>query len=270
VVGSSDEQIYCFDIRTGAVDWKIPTGAPVVAAAHIDRGIAYIGGSDSVFRAIDLQTGKLKWEYRGVSGFVECKPLIYRNKVIFGAWDTYLYALNINDGSPAWKWTNGNSGILYSPAACWPVGSDGKIFVVAPDRFMTAVDAETGKTLWRSKRYQVRECVGVSQDRQRIYAKCMTDTVVAFSAAAATQQELWATACGYGYDIDPSMLIEHENVVQFGTKNGLVYGLDSRTGAVLWSYRIGVTIANTPVTLDNHRLIVTDLDGSITLLKYTE
>lgn len=270
VVGSSDRQIYCFDIRTGSLEWKSPTRAPVVAAAHIEKGVVYIGGSDGVFRAIDLKTGKLKWEYNGVNGFVECKPLIYRDKVIFGAWDTYLYALNINDGSLAWKWTNGNPGILFSPAACWPVGSDGKIFIVAPDRLMTAVDAETGKTLWRSKRYQVRECVGVSRDGQRIYAKCMTDTVVAFSASATDQQVLWATACGYGYDIDPSMLIEHENVVQFGTKNGFIFGLDAKTGAVLWNHRMGITIANTPVPLDDHRLIVTDLDGTMTLLKCTK
>ncbi len=160
VVGSSDKHIYCFDIRTGAVSWKISTGAPVVAAAHIEEGVAYIGGSDGVFRAIDLQSGKLKWEFKGVNGFIETRPLIYQSKVIFGAWDTYLYALNVSDGSLAWKWSNGNPGILYSPAACWPVGSDGKIFIVAPDRFMTAVDAETGKTLWRSNRYQYANVLG--------------------------------------------------------------------------------------------------------------
>ncbi len=98
----------------------------------------------------------------------------------------------------------------------------------------------------------------------------MTDTVVAFSSVASTQQELWATSCGYGYDIDPSMLIEYDNVIQFGTKNGFVFGLDKKTGVVLWNHRIGVTIANTPVTLDGHRLIVSDLDGTITLLKYAQ
>jgi len=119
-------------------------------------------------------------EFSSVGGFVETKPLVYNGKVIFGAWDTFLYALNANDGSLAWKWTNGNAGVLYSPAACWPVAANGKIFIVGPDRFMTAIDAETGNTVWRSKRYQVRECVGISEDGQRVYARCMTDTVVAF------------------------------------------------------------------------------------------
>jgi outer membrane protein assembly factor BamB/predicted phosphodiesterase len=270
VVGSSDKNIYCLDTKTGAVAWKVSTGAPVVAAVTIHDGIVYVGASDGVFRAIELSSGKVKWGFSGVSGFVESKPLLYDGKVIFGAWDTFLYALNASDGSLAWKWTNGNSGVLYSPAACWPVAASGKIFVVGPDRFMTAIDAQTGKTVWRSKRFQVRECVGISEDGQRVYARCMTDTVVAFSTTAPTQTTVWISACGYGYDIDPSMPIEHNGEVMFGTKNGLVYGLEATSGKVLWVHRIGVTVVNTPAIVDSHRLLVTDLDGSLTLLEHAQ
>lgn len=270
VVGSSDKNIYCLEIKTGKVAWKFATGAPVVAAAAIHDGIAYIGGSDGIFRAIDLSSGKLKWEYTGVGGFVETKPLIDNGKVIFGAWDTFLYALNSNDGSLAWKWSNGNAGILYSPAACWPVAATGKVFIVGPDRFMTAIDAETGQAVWRSNRYQVRECIGISEDGQRVYARCMTDTVVAFSSSAPAQTAVWVSACGYGYDIDPSMPIEHGGEVMFGTKNGFVYGLQATSGKVLWVHRVGVTIVNTPVIVDDHRLLVTDLDGSLSLLDHAQ
>ncbi|MCX6132665.1 MAG: PQQ-binding-like beta-propeller repeat protein [Ignavibacteriales bacterium] len=270
VIGSSDGNIYCLEIKTGTLAWKVVTGAPVVAAAAIDEGTVYIGGSDGVFRSIDLSSGRVKWEYAGVGGFVETKPLLYKGNVVFGAWDTFLYALNAKDGSLAWKWTNGNAGILYSPAACWPVAADGKIFVVGPDRFMTAIDAGTGKTVWRSKRYQVRECVGISQDGERVYARCMTDTVVAFSSRAPTQTAVWASACGYGYDIDPSMPIEHDGEVMFGTKNGFVYALDAATGTVAWVHRIGVTIVHTPTIVDSHHILVSDLDGSLTLLEHAQ
>lgn len=269
VIGSSDRTIYCLDIQTGMPVWNVKTGAAVVAAPIIDGGIVYVGASDGVFRAIDLSSGTLRWEFRNVSGFVETRPLLYEGKIIFGAWDTYLYALNAKDGSLAWKWSNGSTGILYSPAACWPVASHGKIFVVAPDRFMTAIDAETGKTIWRSKRYQVRECVGISQDGQRIYVRCMVDTVVAFSSSASMQSPEWTSACGYGYDIDPSMPVEKDNQVMFGTKNGLVYGLDAKSGKTVWIHRIGVSVVNTPAVVDDHHVLVTDLDGSITLLEHT-
>lgn len=267
VFGSSDKNIYCLDVNSGHLAWKIATGAPVVAAPHIDKGIVYIGGSDGKFRAIDLSSGKVKWAFDSVRAFVETKPLLYQGKVIFGAWDTYLYALNTNDGSLAWKWSNGNKTLNLSPAACWPVASHGRIFIVAPDRFMTAIDAETGTTVWHSSRYQVREMIGVSEDGSRIYARCMTDTVVAISPTAASQEIIWATNCGYGYDINPSMPLEKDGVVFFGTKNGLVFALDGKSGAVRWEYKIGVTTVNTLVPLDARHAVATDLDGRVMLIE---
>lgn len=263
VIGSSDSHLYCLKAETGRPIWKLATGAPVVAAPKIEDGVVYVGASDGVFRAIDLKTGKTRWTFNEVGGFVETRPLIYRGKVIFGAWDTYLYALNVTDGSLAWKWSNGNPGVLFSPAACWPVASEGKIFIAAPDRYLTAIDAETGSTVWRSNRYQVRETVGISNDGSRIYARCMTDTVIAFSPSSSSLSVLWASPCGYGYDIDPSMPIEKDGVVFFGTKNGLVIALDGKTGRVLWKHRVGETIVHTPVPLEANRVLVSDLDGQL-------
>lgn len=266
VFGATDSHVYCLEIRSGNLMWKLPSGAPVVGGATIERDAVYIGGSDRAFRAIDLRTGSVKWKYAGIGGFIETKPLIYQGKVVFGAWDSSLYALNAKDGSPAWKWSGGRPGVLYSPAACWPVGAKGKIFVVAPDRYMTAVDAQTGTTVWRSNLYEVREAVGISTDGSRVYARTMNDVVVALSASAASPQPVWTANCGYGYDIDPSMPVEKDGAVFFGTKNGTVYALDGRTGAVRWKYRIGVTAVHTPVPLDRRRVLVTDSDGRIMLL----
>lgn len=267
VFGSSDKNIYCLDIRSGKELWKSATRAAVVGAATISKGIVYIGGSDRTFRAIDLETGKVKWEFGGLNGFVETKPLVAREHVVFGAWDTFLYSLKTADGSLAWKWSNGSRGILYSPAACWPVAADGKVFIAAPDRYLTALNEDTGAPVWRTNRYAVREMVGISRDGKRIYARCTTDNVIALSAAGTEPGLVWNTNCGYGYDIDPSMPVEKDGTVFFGTKNGLVVALDGRTGKVRWKHRIGVTVVNTPAPVSGSRVLVTDLDGRIVLLE---
>ena len=72
---------------------------------------------------LDAVTGKLRWEYTGVTGFVETRPLVYDGKVIFGAWDQHLYALDAANGKLAWKWRGDKAGTLLSPAACWPVAA---------------------------------------------------------------------------------------------------------------------------------------------------
>lgn len=269
VVGSSDGGIYCLEIPNGTLLWKFQTSAPVVACPTIHEGIVYIGGSDRKFRAINLRDGKLVWEFSGISAFVETKPLVHRGKIIFGAWDTYLYSLNLSNGSLAWKWSNGTPTLNLSPAACWPVAFENKVFIVAPDRAMTAFDLATGKEIWRSKAHQVREALGISVDGDRVYAKCINDTLFAFSSQSNESELVWATHCGYGYDIDPSMPMEKDGVVYFGHKNGTVFALDAKTGVIKWIHKISNTIVNTVVPMSNKRVVATDFDGNVVLLENT-
>lgn len=267
VFGSADGSIYCLDLTNGREVWRFGTQAPAVAAPTIEDDVVYIGGSDGNFRAIDLERGNLRWEFEGLSDFVETKPLVYGGKVIFGAWDTYLYALDSHDGSLVWKWSNGNPAILYSPAACWPVGSENRVFIVAPDRFITAIDVETGENVWRTGLHDVRETIGISEDGDIVYARSMWDTLFAFSSSAPEPKIIWSSPCGYGYDIDPSMPVEKDGVVFFGTKNGLVIAVDAQTGAVRWKHRTGVALVNTVAPVDAHRVVVTDMDGRVMLIE---
>ena len=44
-----------------------------------------------------------------------------------------------------------------------------------PQRAMTAIDIETGNTVWRTFQSMVRETIGLSEDKERIYSKTMND-----------------------------------------------------------------------------------------------
>lgn len=266
VFGSNDRNIYCINATTGKLEWKYETPTPIVAVPKIYDDVVYIGGGDGKFRAINLSTGKLIWEYDGIGEFVETKPLVHNGKVIFGAWDSYLYALNINDGTVAWKW-QGTEGFLYSPAACWPVASNGKIFIVAPDRIATAIDAETGKTIWRTNKHQVRESIGISEDGKYVYAKGMNDSLFIFSALSDKAELIKAIDCKFGYEIDPSMPQEKEGIVYFGTKNGMVVAIDKQNFEIKWKFKTGVSLINTVAPIDKEKVIVTNMDGEVILLE---
>jgi len=136
----------------------------------IQNDTVYIGGSDGCFRAFELSTGKVFWTFDQLKSYVETRPVVNDGKVMFGAWDTNFYALNVKDGTLAWKWNNGQSRMYFSPAAVLPVVSDGKVFITAPDRYWTALDVETGKVVWRTNQHEVRETVGLSEDGKRFSA----------------------------------------------------------------------------------------------------
>lgn len=267
VVPSADGQIYAFQTKHGKLKWTFKAGAPVLGAVAIVGDTAFVGASDHTMRALDLQTGKELWTYRNVESYIETRPLIQNNMAVFGAWDCNLYALRQSDGTLLWKWQVPRSGTMYSPAAVWPVMAQGKVFIADPERALTAIDASTGNQLWRTYQSQVRESVGLSQDGLRIYAKTMNDSIVCYSTTSTTPQQLWATNVGFGYEHAPSMLIEREGVVYGGTRGGIIYAVEGKSGRLLWKHRVGSSLINTVVPLSNGQLLFTSTDGTIGLLR---
>lgn len=267
VFGSANYNIYGLDAKTGKELWHISTNQAVMGAATIENGIAYIGGGDGRMFAIDIHTGKIKWSFDELKNYVLTRPLVYNQKLYFGTWDTYFYALNLADGSLAWKWNNGNGNPKLSPASVWPVAANGKIFITAPDRYFTCLDAETGEQVWRTKEYKVRETVGLSEDGKTVYSKCMWDTIVAMDATVAEPITRWATHAGFGYEHNPAMPLEKDGTLWVSTKNGLLLGVDAQNGNVMWRHKIGNSILNTPLPLSGTECIFTSSEGTITYIR---
>ncbi len=268
VFGSANDTIYGLRTADGTPLWRVPTKQAVMGAATIYKGVAYIGGGDGCMRAIDIHTGEVKWVFDQLKNYVLTRPLVYRGKLYFGCWDTYFYALNLSDGSLVWRWTNGKSNGKLSPASVWPVASDGKIFITAPDRFWTCLDAETGAQIWRTNQYKVRETVGLSEDGKTVYSKCMWDDVVALDAMAREPQVKWVVNAGFGYEHDPCMPLEKGGTLWVGTKNGLLIGMNAKTGQVMWRHKIGNSILNTVLPLSGKECVVTSSEGTITRIKF--
>ena len=267
VFTSADSNIYCINNNSGQKIWSYKTGNAIVSVAVIDNENVYVGASDSIFRCLNLSTGKQIWEFKDVSGYVETKPLIYQGKVFFGAWDGYLYAIDKISGNLVWKWQGPQSHSLYSPAACWPVAASGKIFVAAPDRYISAINAETGKTVWRNNHWKFRETIGVSENGKYIYARSMTDSVVAFYASGAKAKIKWVEDFGYGYDIAPSMPVEKDGTLFWGTKNGLIIAADAFSGQLKWKYKFQNYLINTVTPLSENSIFFSNIDGFVGILK---
>jgi outer membrane protein assembly factor BamB len=267
VFGSTDGYVYCLAAQNGTTRWKFKTGAAVLGSPLINKGVVYIGGSDGHFRSFDLMTGNERWKFHGLDGPVVSTPLLDKNKIIFGAWDTNLYALDKKSGKLIWKWNNGSPVRNYSPASCIPVAHEGVIYIAAPDRFITAIEGSSGKTKWRSKDGGLRESIGISSDGKFIYGKSMQDTLVAYTTSKEQQTAAWKLFCGFGYEHVPSMLIEKDQQVFFGTRSGVVYAIDPKQRRVAWVYKIDNSMVNTLNVLSSHEVVASTMDGKVVFLE---
>lgn len=273
VFGSADGIIYCLNTGSGKVVWKFAADKWVLGNPVIEDGKVLIGGSDGKFRAIDLQTGKQLWSFGGMKGWIETKPVVYDGKVYFGCWDNNFYALDVKTGALVWKWALNeirSVSAFYAPAACWPVASNGKVFIAGPDQILTALDATTGKALWRTKEQpRVNEALGISADGTKVYVKAQKgNRIFAYSASAIQPTIVWETPVENDADDNQSAILENEGQVFFTYRNGLAVSAANTDGTILWEYKLGDVMLNPVTPVGDHKVMLSDVDGNLVLLKY--
>jgi len=266
-VGTVDGDIIGFDLRNGKERWKVRVGTPVLAEGIVENDQLYIGGGSTAFYKIELKSGKVIWKFEGINGLIQGQPTLSDQQVIFGAWDRHLYCLDKNTGKLLWKWNNGKPHQLYSPGNIVPAIANGKVFLVAPDRCMTALDLVSGKQVWRDCSHQVRESMGISPDKSQVYAKLMNDSVIAVSTLTNTFRLNWSVNAGFGYEHNPCAVLAMDNQIFIGTREGVVISIDPRDQKVTWKYKAGNSSINKLVWDGKNMIFVTLSEGKLISLK---
>ncbi|MCU4156157.1 PQQ-binding-like beta-propeller repeat protein [Carboxylicivirga sp. A043] len=263
IVGTSQGQVKAFDKRSGKLVWETDVHYPVFSEGKIDGDDLYVACGKGGMLRLNASTGEVLWQYNEVNGFVQVTPCITDDKVIFGAWDTFLHCVDKNSGQQVWKWTNGHRAKLYSPGNVTPVVSNDKVFIVAPDRRMTVINLENGEQLFRTNKHKVRESSGISTDGRYFFAKLMNDSIVVYPTVDYNLEKDWSVNVGFGYEHNPVPLLEADGIVYGGTKNGEVFAVGVESKKLLWRYKISNSSINKLQFMDNQQLLVNSMDGKI-------
>ena len=238
--------IMVLDAATGALKRKQTSAeGPYVADGTLTPdGKGYIQGGYKRIERRRPSDGKLVWTYDSIFNYCQAAPAIDGTDLIFGAWDTNLRNVDLSNGRLKWVWNNGKSANMLGPGNVVPVISGERVYIVAPDRYMTAIDRATGRTLWRDNSHRYRESLGVSADGSRVYAKTMDGELVAVDATAPEFRELWTLDLGLGYEHAPCLIVEKDGVVYAGSRRGRVVMVDPQTPSVIASLPLGVSEVN--------------------------
>lgn len=262
------EGIAMVDARTGRISKSIRSKqGPYVADGTVYGKRLYQGGYKR-FECRNANNGALLWSYDSIGNYCQAAPYVDSNDVIFGAWDTNLRCLDARTGRLHWSWNNGSSANLLSPGNVVPVVTDSLVIIVAPDRYITAIDRATGKTVWRDNSHKYRESLGASEDLSRVYAKTMDGTLVAVDARSREFKELWEVDLGIGYEHAPCIVLEKDGVIYGGSRQGKVWAVDADSHSLLWLLPLGVSEVNgidvNPATGD---IYVSLIEGTIFRIK---
>lgn len=265
IVPTSDKRIIWADKKTGRIIRENDSEGPYVADGIATGGSLYQGGYKK-FECWNINTGNLKWKYSDINNYCQAAPLITGNDIIFGAWDTYLRCIDKKSGALKWKWSNGSEANMLSPGNCVPVTAKDRVFIVAPDRYMTVLDKETGKEIWRSNfdgKYRVRESLGISEDKKYVYAKTMDGQLIAVSTSANTPEIAHVVDAGFGYEHTPCIVLEKNGIIYMGSRKGILAAIDSNTFQLLWTYKLGSSAFNGFDTDSDGNIYISLIEGSI-------
>jgi outer membrane protein assembly factor BamB len=149
------------------------------------------------------------------------------------------------------------------------VAANGKIFIVAPDRRMTALDANSGIEIWDSGAFSCRESIGISNDGKQVYIKNMTEGhVIAFETATNEQKIAWDCPAELGYEIGPSPITEAGDLVFIPTSLGEIVSVNKKSKQVEWRYKLSNALVNGVSPYGRRQLLATTLDGWVFALTF--
>lgn len=188
-----------------------------------------------VQRAVRGPSAKPIWAFK-VEDSIRSTPLVHKDRVIFGAYDNNVWAINIADGTFGWKMAT-EGGIGSSPA----YGS-GTIYIGSSDRRLYAIDVKNGKRKWMYKTngkiystpYLALGSIFVGSDDGYLYA---------LKPGPVSAKEIWSY--NIGTPIRSSAVVE-EDRIYFGTDGGELYCL-AADGSFVWRFQSRRRIMSTPL-----------------------
>ncbi|GAA4125941.1 PQQ-binding-like beta-propeller repeat protein [Flavobacterium chungbukense] len=274
VIGTIEGNLQGFDTQSGKQKWTIPVGGVLVGSPIAENNKVYTASS-TAFICADAATGKVIWQNNLPASYSQGVPLIQGDKIIFGVWDSYVYCLDKNTGNLIWKWNNGNDKqILYSAGNVNMVSTKSRLYFVTPQRFLTILDIETGKTLLRTQKWKIRESMGKSQDGKWFYGKTMDGELVRvpLNDAIELTEESFVNQSKvldlkWGYEHNPAGIIEKNNKIYIGSRKGEVVIVDAVKFEIIKQINLGSSSINGFTVDDKGQVWASLIEGGIFLLE---
>jgi outer membrane protein assembly factor BamB len=140
IVPAAGGTVHAFRASDGHLVWSRDVGSPAHAPPALAADRLYVPTSDGRIVAILLETGSPVWERR--LGGAPNDVLALDERLYVGATDDFFYCLMIKDGRVDWRWRTGGDAVGV------PVADDRRVYFVALDNLLRALDRTTGGQHW--------------------------------------------------------------------------------------------------------------------------
>lgn len=240
----ADGEVVALEVGNGRLRWRRHIGAsetsPVVVGSRL-----YVGDWLGNVYALDKRNGRIDWKAH-TGGAVKGGIAISGNRAYVGSYDGRMYAFNATTGKLLWRDSGdprlfGHGNFYSTPSAAY-----GRVYIGSTDGKVYSFGATTGKRRW-SHNTGAYVYGSPAVWNQMVFIGSYNHTFYAFDAA--TGDVKWTFKANGPISGSATVL---DGIVYFATlansaKRGRTYGLNARTGRLVWSFPDG---KYTPVVAD--------------------
>ncbi len=243
-------QLKKIDAANGRQAWVYPDKADAknlyYAPPAVTDGRVIAASYSNVVRMLDADSRNEIWAFTDVQdkGRFIAGPVVAGDLVLIPSTDHNLYALHLDSGKLAWKFTARN--------AIWgAVAVDEKLaYMPGLDHYLYAVNLTDGKLVWELDLGGPMLHAPVLGPDGLLYITSLNEEVIAVDTA--NRKVAWRQSVE-GTIWNPPLL--HEGRLYFGTDKassgnkhiGKVYALDAKTGSTAWSEDTANPVIAAPV-----------------------
>ena len=218
--------------------WQVKLGGPIYAPAALFDGHAYVGTTQGVLNAVSLRDGSFVWGFeagRPIHG----EALATKDAVFFVCDNGFLFKLDRETGKELWRYDIGDAQVArntqivnvygYDFHAPRPALADGVVYAGSGDGSLHAVDAASGKRVWRFAGQGKVRSNPLVHGRLVVFGTLdgLLYAVDRGSGKAVWQQQLSLDVTG-----SPAMVGDRLIV---GSRGSVLYALAPTSGETLWT-----------------------------------
>jgi outer membrane protein assembly factor BamB len=295
VVGSTNGVLYCLNMKGDSI-WGFQTGNSIEAPALIHQGVVYIGNLSGTLYALELATGKQIWSYKTDNQIMGAPTLLRdgsREILAVGSYDYYLHGIDAKTGKKIWQYETEN--FLNSAPALWNSnavfgGCDGFLHMVnlktglssgkvevatyvasSPavianlayigdyDGGFTCIDLDKKNIKWRFENpdNDLPFIASPSLVADKILIGSRDKFMYCFDRHSG--KLLWKK--NTGSRIDASTVANAQEVLLINMRGDIMV-MNIESGALVWTYQLGVPAINAPAVIGN-AIVIAGSNGNV-------
>ncbi|ELA8728301.1 outer membrane protein assembly factor BamB [Morganella morganii] len=268
-VGTGRGTLIALNANDGEIAWTANAGGEVLSRPEVSDGLVLVHTGNGLLQAFDTASGEQRWSLNldtpSLSVRGESAPAVAMGAAFVGGDNGRVSAVMLGQGQIIWQQrisqTTGTTEISrLNDVDMTPVVADGRVYAIAYNGNLVAMDMRSGQILWKRDFGSVNELV---LDGESLYVVDQDDNV--YGLRAADGVTMWSQDKLLHRNLSAPEIFNGYLVV--GDGEGYLHWLDTSNGQFVAQNKLNSSGILSRPSIAGDKLMVQARDGRLYLLR---